>query len=319
MLARALDSTKHGSNLNDTVMLASWPTPTVNDSKGSDYSYGNGDHSKICLKLPGAAKLTGWQTPVASINRKSQRALMSSEDNGRRSGGGQSSSPGLEQEAELATGLIPEELQGPEMEAARQRLGVLSSWPTPCAQDGPHGGPSQGIDRLPGAAALAGWATPTATELGNTLENYLAMKANMKSGPRSAITHLSLQAQLASWATPAARDYRSNSASEAWHQERAEDPRGKPLSEQVHQLAGSGPMPSGSPAETESGGQLNPELSRWAHGNSGRVGFVPPLAKGVEGRVGQIKAYGNAINSLCAATFIRAFMEATQYLCEPAE
>ena len=35
------------------------------------------------------------------------------------------------------------------------------SWPTPCQQDGPNGGPAQGSDRLPGAAALAGWATPT--------------------------------------------------------------------------------------------------------------------------------------------------------------
>jgi hypothetical protein len=50
-----------------------------------------------------------------------------------------------------------------------------------------------------------------------------------------------------------------------------------------------------------------------------RVGFVPPLAKGVEGRVGAIKAFGNAITSLVAATFIRAFMESTQHLCDPAE
>jgi hypothetical protein len=34
----------------------------VNDSKGSDYAYGNGDHSKICLKLGGAAKLASWPT-----------------------------------------------------------------------------------------------------------------------------------------------------------------------------------------------------------------------------------------------------------------
>lgn len=36
------------------------------------------------------------------------------------------------------------------------------SWPTPCQQDGPNGGPSQGADRLPGAVALlASWPTPT--------------------------------------------------------------------------------------------------------------------------------------------------------------
>lgn len=36
----------------------------------------------------------------------------------------------------------------------------LASWPTPCQQDGPKGGPSQGIDRLPGASSLASWPTP---------------------------------------------------------------------------------------------------------------------------------------------------------------
>ena len=39
---------------------------------------------------------------------------------------------------------------------------VATGWPTPCQQDGPNGVPSQGSDRLPGAAALAGWATPQA-------------------------------------------------------------------------------------------------------------------------------------------------------------
>jgi len=42
-----------------------WPSPVVNDSKGSDYSYGNGDHNRPCLKLGGAAKLATWATPAA--------------------------------------------------------------------------------------------------------------------------------------------------------------------------------------------------------------------------------------------------------------
>ena len=44
---------------------SSWPSPTVNDAKGSAYSYGNGDHSKPCLKLVGAARLAAWSTPRA--------------------------------------------------------------------------------------------------------------------------------------------------------------------------------------------------------------------------------------------------------------
>ena len=35
----------------------SWPSPVVNDSKGSDYAYSQGNHDKPCLKLGGAAKL----------------------------------------------------------------------------------------------------------------------------------------------------------------------------------------------------------------------------------------------------------------------
>jgi hypothetical protein len=40
-----------------------WPTPVVNDATGSQYAYANGDHSKIVLKLPGTAQLTGWPMP----------------------------------------------------------------------------------------------------------------------------------------------------------------------------------------------------------------------------------------------------------------
>jgi len=42
----------------------SWPTPVVNDSTGSQYSYSNGDHNRPVLKLPGAAQLAAWATPT---------------------------------------------------------------------------------------------------------------------------------------------------------------------------------------------------------------------------------------------------------------
>lgn len=81
---------------------------------------------------------------------------------------------------------------------------TLAGWPTTTTQDGASSG-AMGYSTESGrhsgvtltdAARLAGWATPVSTEIGNTLENYQAMKANMKSGPRTAITHPSLQAQL---------------------------------------------------------------------------------------------------------------------------
>ena len=72
----------------------------------------------------------------------------------------------------------------------------------------------------------AGWSTPVSTEIGNTLENYRAMEANMRSGPRTAITHPSIQAQLV---LP-------------------------------------GPTSSGSPAATGKHARLNPAFSRWLMG-----------------------------------------------------
>lgn len=64
------------------------------------------------------------------------------------------------------------------LRASPRRTGdsVCGSWPTPCAQDGPNGGPSQGRDRLPGAAATASWGTPSATIWGGTAEQGLERK-----------------------------------------------------------------------------------------------------------------------------------------------
>lgn len=107
------------------------------------------------------------------------------------------------------------------------RLGD-TGWATPLASDDKAGKALRvgHGPRLGTQAHLSGWATPVATELSNTLESYRAMKANMRSGPRTAITHPSLQAQ----------------------------------------LVASGPTLDGSTASTVSGGQLNPEHSRWLMG-----------------------------------------------------
>jgi len=104
----------------------------------------------------------GWQTPTSETQRKSQRAIMRSENNGRRSGGGQSSPPGLEQEAEMAAGLIPAELQGDQMELTRRRLGIwpinAAAWSTPRANKwgfpDAHGSHERPVN-------VAGWPTTT--------------------------------------------------------------------------------------------------------------------------------------------------------------
>jgi DNA (cytosine-5)-methyltransferase 1 len=52
--------------LTGAARLTGWQTPTVNDSKNSDYSYSRGDHDKPFLKLPGEVKLAGWLSPTAN-------------------------------------------------------------------------------------------------------------------------------------------------------------------------------------------------------------------------------------------------------------
>ena len=143
-------------------------------------------------------------------------------------------------------------------------VATLAGWPTPRREDSESTGAHHGTpDTLHSASQLAGWATPCSTELGNTLENYQAMKANMKSGPRTAITHLSLQAQLASWPTPMAGSPATASYNEA----------GDSCNSRRTRLLVSGGGQNGLSADPSSpstrkvgGAQLSPAHSRWLMG-----------------------------------------------------
>jgi hypothetical protein len=178
----------------------------------------------------------------------------------------------------------------------------LAAWPTPNAgpqNDGDttwqqrradlkakHGNGNGFGMTLGQAASLAPWPTPMA---GTPAQNGNNEAGNNDSSRKTVA--------LASWATPSARDFKSNEGSEEFHRSRAEQSRGKPLSEQAHQLAtwatptanekfrseefakgrtpnmtelarlaASGPTPNGSPAQTEKPGQLDPDHSRWVMG-----------------------------------------------------
>lgn len=154
----------------------SWPSPTVNDSKGSAYAYANGDHDRPSLKLVGAARLAGWPTPKDN-DTTGPRATPEEP----RSGGG------------LASNL-------------RDTV-HLASWPTAAARDGKgeHPGHEGGMG-LPATVKLASWATPAVSEAGGTPEQFLARKERARDQGKAlgvSLTSLSLQAQLADTGTPA--------------------------------------------------------------------------------------------------------------------
>lgn len=150
----------------------SWPSPTVNDAKGSAYTYANGDHNRRCLKLLGVARLASWATPQ------------------RRDGDGRGAqakrnfrprSPGnLDDQAQLA------------------------SWATPAARDFRDGRNSRGTVQASRplneqAVQLASWATPAAREAGGTPEQFLERKRKAAAAGKQlgiSLTSLSLQVQV---------------------------------------------------------------------------------------------------------------------------
>jgi hypothetical protein len=126
-----------------------------------------------------------------------------------------------------------------------------TSWPTPTVSRGDysyaHGNHETPTLNLAGAAKkLASWATPAAQEAGGAPEAFLDRKRKVKATGThigESVTSLSLQAQ----------------------------------------LADSGPMPTGSSAETPpadrpSPGQLNPEHSRWLQGYPAASGSCGAMA-----------------------------------------
>ena len=143
------------------------------------------------------------------------------------------------------------------------RQATLAGWPTPCQQDGPKGGPSQGVDRLPGAVPLAGWPTPIRQDSASSGVAGYPKTATHHSG-----TTLTDAGRLAGWPTPQVMDTLNVIRDPLRGDKRG---GGSNLREWVTlvgpaRLTASGEMLTGSSAGMESGGQLNPAHSRWLMG-----------------------------------------------------
>lgn len=134
--------------------------------------------------------------------------------------------------------------------------------------------------RRTSGSGCGSWPTPNAGPQNDTDTKWEARRAELKAkhmnGNGFGMT-LGTASQLASWATPAARDYLSNEAGPAHHAARIKQTRGKPLSEQAHQLApwATPRVVTGGPESAErkqelgrtesGGGDLQAqELSSWA-------------------------------------------------------
>jgi hypothetical protein len=107
------------------------------------------------------------------------------------------------------------------------------------------------------------WATPMGQQANGEPEAFLEKKRrSVARGSQMGVslTDLQMQAKLASWPTPQTRDFRSGGEDRVGNPDRSNN-----LNDYVL-MASLGPISSGSPAQTESKGQLNPAFSLWLMG-----------------------------------------------------
>jgi hypothetical protein len=209
-LARMLRQRLDGAG--STLFSATWKRKVT--PRGRPYW----EHTASARRTSGS-DCGSWQSPMARTNRKSARAMARSVNNGRRSGGGQSSSPGLEQQAEMASWPTTRATDSKAAhERANTRMGqtligaALASWPTPMAGTPAQKGYNEAgnNDSSRKTVDLCSWPTPAANQFeadADVTETRRA-KYREKYGNNGFGLTTAQAAQLASWPTPDAEQGR---------------------------------------------------------------------------------------------------------------